>query len=132
MKYFYIMLSIFSVLNISPLSAFEHTHKHKHSYGIYKTIDELDKRKIVRKKSLDKQQLVVIAKEKVKMLVKDKKISQSWLNISSPEISKTKYTRINDYKVVFHNSKIKKKKYQNLYIFVNKFGEVQGANYSGK
>ena len=127
------------LLNVSQLSATEHescddnqTDGHKHSHGIHKKIDDLDKRKTVRKKSLDKEHLLVIAKEKLEMLVLNKKISKTWLDAYDPIITRTKYKFVNDWMVVFHNPKIKKKKYKNLYIFVDAYGDIKGVNYSGK
>jgi len=121
------------VLAVSAFSVEASEHEaHKHSHGIYEKIDNLEKRKTVIKKSLDKKQLLEIAKQKVHSLVVEKKISKSWLDVSEPVITRTKYKFVNDYMVVFHNPKIKKKKYKNLYIFVNSYGDVQGANYSGR
>jgi len=127
------------LLNVSQLSATEHdscdnnqTDGHKHSHGIHKKIDDLDKRKIVRKKSLDKEHLLAIAQDKLITLVAQKKISKSWLNAYAPVITRTKYKFVNDYMVIFHNPKIKKEKYKNLYIFVNAYGDIQGVNYSGR
>ena len=139
MKKKFLIIATLSLLNISQLSAAEHescddnhTDEHRHSHGIYKKIDELDKRKTVRKKYLDKEHLVKIAKEKLQQLVKGKKISKSWLDAYNPVITRTKYKFVNDYMVVFHNPKIQKKRYKNLYIFVDAYGDVKGANYSGR
>ena len=139
MKKILLTIITLALLNISSLYAEEHkncddkqTDGHKHSHGIYQKIDELDKRKTVRKKSLDKEHLVSIAKEKLQSLIADKKISKTYLDAYDPVITRTKYKFVNDWMVVFHNPKIKKKKYQNLYIFVDAYGEVKGVNYSGR
>ena len=139
MKKILLITSTLLLLNISQLSASEHescddnhTDAHKHSHGIHKKIDDLDKRKTVRKKSLEKEQLVSIAKEKLESLVINKKISKTWLDAYDPVITRTKYKFVNDYMVIFHNPKIKSKKHKNLYIFVNAYGDVKGVNYSGR
>jgi len=128
------LITISLMLNASEHESCDdnHTEGHKHSHGIYKKIDDLDKRKTVRKKPLAEEELVRIAKHKLQTLVEEKKISKTWRQAYEPVITRTKYKFVNDYMIVFHNPKIKKKKYRNLYIFVNAYGDVKGANYSGK
>lgn len=129
MKNILIIISTLLLINVSLLSAID---EHKHSHGIYEKIDSLDKRKTVHKKSLDKEHLLAIAKEKLEQLVIQKKISKTWLDAYEPVITRTKYKFVNDWMVIFHNAKIKSKKHKNLYIFVGAYGDIQGVNYTGR
>ena len=129
-----VFFSYISSLNASVREdeAHHNTHGHKHSYGIYKQIDDLKTRKVVEKKVLKKERILEIAKAKLAQLIKDKKISKSYKSVKKPVMADTKVRFVHDYMVVFHNPKIKKKKYQTLYIFVDEYGEVKGVNYTGK
>ena len=71
----------------------------------------------------------VESKEEVKRLTLEKKIPKSWKSIP---ISKIKKSNSNDWLVVFNNLKIKDKSKQNLYIFVDLYGHIKGANYTGQ
>ena len=46
-------------------------------------------------------------------------------------ISKIEKSNSDDWVVSFNNLKIKKKRKQNLYIFVGIYGDIKGANYTG-
>jgi len=139
MKKILLITTTLLLLSTSQLGAAEHescddnhTDGHKHSHGIHKKIDDLDKRKTVYKKSLDKDKLIQIAKAKLESLVINKKISKTWLDAYDPVITRTKYKFVNDYMVIFHNPKIKSKTHRNLYIFVDAYGDIKGANYTGR
>ena len=80
-------------------------------------------------KKLNKTAISKIAKAEVKRLSMKKKISKSWNLIP---ILTVKKSASNDWLVTFNNSKIKKKSKQNLYIFVDVYGHIQGANYTGR
>lgn len=80
-------------------------------------------------KKLNKSSIVKIAKAEVKRLSIEKKLPKSWKSIPILEIKKS---NANDWLITFNNMKIKKKKYQKLYIFIDVYGKVKGANYSGK
>jgi len=79
-------------------------------------------------KKLNKTAISKIAEAEVKRLTMRKKISKSW---SLVPILAIKKSASNDWLVTFNNSKIKKKSKQNLYIFVDVYGHIQGVNYTG-
>ena len=110
-------LVILLTLSFTVLYANEsesHEHKHKYNYGL-------------KSKSIQE-----IAKNEVKRLVAEKKIAKSWASMPITKIGKTSDSYIDDWLVVFENSKIKKKSKRTLYIFISKMGNVVGANYTGK
>ena len=72
-----------------------------------------------------------IATVEVQRLVAEKKILKSWKSAVVSKMGRTHYGDNDDWIVAFNNLKIKRKKYQNLYIFVSKRGEIRGANYTG-
>ena len=79
-------------------------------------------------KKLNKTAITRIAKAEVKRLTMKKKISKSWK--SSP-ISKINKSNNDDWIVIFNNLKIKNRAKQNLYIFIDVYGQIQGVNYTG-
>jgi len=89
-------------------------HEHKHHTGLKsKTVQE-------------------IAIDEVKRLVLEKKIAKSWDSMPVTKVGRTNESYIDDWIVVFENSKIKKKSRRTLYIFISKAGNITGANYTGK
>jgi len=94
-----------------------HSHSHEHS-ALEKKLNSTDIQKI--------------AKQEVKRLVLEKKIPKSWKSMPISKLGKSQDGYSNDWVIVFENEKIKKKKRQTLYIFVDLYGDVTGANYTGK
>ncbi len=129
-----ILLLIVLFISITSLDAGEYQHRVKDSkgHGVYEKIDALDQRKIVRKKKLTKEKLIKKARQELQRLVKNKKVSKTFLEVKDEKIQRTRYRLLNDWVVIYHNPKIKKTKYQNLHIFIGEFGDIKGANYSGK
>ena len=80
-------------------------------------------------KKLNKTEISKIAKAEIKRLGMEKKIPKSW---KSTPISKIEKSNTDDWMVTFNNLKIKDKSKRNLYVFVDIYGKVQGANYTGK
>jgi len=78
---------------------------------------------------LNKSSIMKIAKAEVKRLTMEKKIPKSWKSV---QISKINKSNSDDWIVVFKNLKIKNKSKQNLYIFVGIYGQIKGANYTGR
>ncbi|MCF6339196.1 MAG: DUF6488 family protein [Sulfurimonas sp.] len=70
--------------------------------------------------------------QKIKKLVKSKKIEKSWLKASDIDAKKKKFGKNLEWVFSFKNDKVKNTKKQVIYIFVNLYGEVTGANYTGK
>ncbi len=73
-----------------------------------------------------------IAKQEVKRLALAKKIDDSWLSIPVSKMKRTQYNYNNEWVVSFENSAIKDKTKQTLYIFISVYGNLTGANYTGK
>lgn len=84
------------------------------------------------KKEISKTSIQKIAKQEVKRLTLAKKIDNNWLFIPISKMKKTQYNYNNEWVVSFENSKIKDKTKQTLYIFVSVYGNITGANYTGK
>ena len=82
--------------------------------------------------SIKSSAIQVIAKDEVKRLVSEKKIAKSWKSVPVAKIGRTHKSYIDDWIVVFENSKIKKKSRKTLYIFVSRKGNIMGVNYTGK
>jgi len=101
-----------------------HSHSHDgHSHGHEHSALE---------KKLDNKAIKKIAKQEVKRLVLEKKIHKSWKSVPITKLGKAQHGYSNDWIIVFENKKIKKKRKQTLYIFVDVYGDVAGANYTGK
>ena len=83
-------------------------------------------------KEISKTSIQKIAKQEIKRLTVAKKIDDSWLFIPISKMKKTQYNYNNEWVVSFDNSKVKDKSKQTLYIFVSVYGNVTGANYTGK
>jgi Family of unknown function (DUF6488) len=77
---------------------------------------------------LNKSSISKIAKKEIKRLILEKKLPKSW---KSMPITKIKKSNSNDWMVIFNNLKIRNKSKQNLYVFVDLYGHVEGANYTG-
>lgn len=84
------------------------------------------------KNEVSKETVEKAAKQKVRELVKEKKIHSSWASVPISKIGKTHYGDTDDWVVGFDNRNMKNEKKRTLYIFVSTRGEIRGANYTGK
>ena len=73
-----------------------------------------------------------IAKQKVKRLTLAKKIDDSWLFVPISKMKKIQFNHNYEWVISFHNSEIKEKTKQTLYIFISVYGDLIAANYTGK
>ena len=73
-----------------------------------------------------------IAKQEVKRLILEKKISKSWKSSPILKMGKAQNSFTDDWVVVFQNLKIKNEARQNLYIFIGAYGDFAAANYTGR
>jgi len=80
---------------------------------------------------LNKTAIVKIATQQIKRLAIKEKIPQSWKAISYSNIKKVTSSSASDWMVNFHNTLIKNKKKQVLYVFIGVNGDIKGMNYSG-
>lgn len=73
-----------------------------------------------------------IAKANIKQLISEKIIDSSWKNVSILDMKKKKFGHEDEWLIRFNNKKIKDRKKQMLYVFINLYGEITGTNYSGQ
>jgi hypothetical protein len=121
---------IILVLVMSNLLHAEKKHLHQHNHEKGHTCNHPE-HELLDKKYKSKE-IQAVAKAKIQSLIKEKKIPKSWKRMQITKIGKQQLNYTNDWVVVFENNKIKNKKRNTLYIFVDEYGEVRGANYSGK
>ncbi len=98
-----------------------HSHDDGHGHGHNHTQEK------VKKSVIEKT-----ANQKLEKLVENKKINKSWSNISISNMKKKKFNSKNEWVITYNNNQIKDKNKQTLYVFVNEYGKVTGANYTGK
>ena len=84
------------------------------------------------KKEVSKSYIQRKATQEVLSLVKNKRIDTSWSNKPILNIVKTKYNHNDEWVISFNNLDIKDKTKQTIYIFISTYGDVKGANYTGK
>ena len=125
-----IFISTVIVLTINPLYAQEnkmHTqdelhiqvgHEHNHSCAA--------------KVELSKKDIQRAARKRLWMLTQEKKISASWLEIPIVSTDKKQFADKVEWVVNYRDLNVKDKKKQNIYIFVDFYGHVVGANYTGE
>lgn len=103
-------------LGVNPLyGGAGHDHSHGHS-----------KIKINEAKAKD------LAIRVVKKYTLDGKLDKSWENVPIDTVKKQTYQSVPEWAVTFKNQKASDPKKQNLYIFVNQYGEMTGANFTGQ
>ena len=83
-------------------------------------------------KEVSKSTIQNSAKQHLLKLVKDEKIDKSWSSTSIAGLKKKLFGQNKEWVVDFKNSQIKDDKKQTLYIFVDLYGKITGANYTGK
>jgi hypothetical protein len=86
------------------------------------------------KEELFKKDIQRAARKRLWMLTQKKKIATSWLEVPIVSTDKKKFMNIRnaEWVVNYRDLNIKNKKKQNIYIFVDLYGHVTGANYIGK
>ena len=77
---------------------------------------------------LNKRAMINIAKSEIRRLVLQKKIPISWKFLSPSDIKKDQDT--SHWVVDFTNAKIKSEKFKNLYISIDRQGNIRKASYS--
>lgn len=73
-----------------------------------------------------------IAIRVVKNYTLDGKLDKSWENVSIDTIKQQTYQSVPEWVVTFKNQKEPNPKQQNLYVFVNQYGEMTGANFTAQ
>lgn len=92
-----------------------------HSHGAHSHTHE----KISEKKAIK------IAKSMRDGLAKKGTIVNSWETVDYSKVEKKMFGKHEEWVITFYNQKIEDKAKQTLYIFVNLYGRVTGANYTG-
>ncbi len=72
------------------------------------------------------------ARKRLWTLVQEKKIAASWLEVPIKSTDKKQFEENVDWVVIFQDKNIQDASKQNIYIFVDFYGHVLGANYDGK
>ncbi|MDQ1244521.1 MAG: hypothetical protein QG565_861 [Campylobacterota bacterium] len=105
-------------LGVNPLYAGAgHDHEHGHSHA---------QEKISEAKAKE------IATGQMKKYILNGKLDKSWESVSIESIKQQVYKSVPEWVVAFKNQKETNPERQNLYIFVNQYGEMLGANFTGK
>lgn len=111
------LLAAISATTLFAGSGHSHDAEHGHSHASVKVSEEKVKQ---------------IAKRELQGLIKRSKIDKSWSSIEAQSTEKKSFGGKMEWVAVFMNESIKDIKKQKLYVFVSEYGEVTGANYSGK
>lgn len=115
-----LVVTVVMVCGINPLYAGSgHAHSHDSHDGHNHA-------------KLTKVEVQKIARKKLDVLVKNKKIGGSWAVASILSTKTKKFKHATEWVVDFRNSNVRNKHEQIIYIFVSMHGEVTGANYTGK
>jgi hypothetical protein len=72
------------------------------------------------------------ATKEIKKLIKAGKLDGSWINTPISNMEQKKYNNEMEWVINYKNNTIKDVKKQNLYVFVNLYGEITGVNHSGE
>ena len=114
-----VAMATFLLLGINPLYAGAgHSHgQHGHSHGNSKVKEEQAKQ---------------IAMKQLNSYVSYGKLDKSWKNISINSVEQKKFHGQLEWVFTFNNPNEQKAEQKNLYIFVNQYGEIMGANFTGK
>jgi hypothetical protein len=73
-----------------------------------------------------------IATGEMKKYVLVGKLDKSWENVSIDTIKQQTYQSVPEWVFAFKNQKETNPERQNLYVFINQYGEMSGANFTGK
>ena len=92
-------------------------HTHGGSYHVHEKISE--------------KKAIKIAKSMKDGLAKKGTIDKSWKDIDYSKIEQKKFGKNVEWVVQFNNSKIEDTSKQTLFVFINLYGKVTGANYTG-
>lgn len=92
---------------------------HDHSHGHSKT-------------KINEAKAKEIAVREVKKYTFNGKLDKSWERVSIENTKQQVYKSVPEWVVTFKNQKEPNPKQQNLYVFVNQYGEISGANFTGQ
>ncbi len=105
-------------LGVNPLYAGAgHDHEHGHSHA---------QEKISEAKAKE------IATKEMRRYVLKGKLEKSWESVPVNSAKQQVFKSVPEWVVAFKNQNETNPEHQNLYIFVNQYGEITGANFTGK
>ena len=104
------------------------SHEHS-SHGYSPTQDELSTEHI---QKVSTEHIQRVANKQVLNLIEKGKITKSWSDAPVSNMEKKQFHRTTEWVVIYKNKEIKDHTKQTLYIFVNLYGKVTGANHTGK
>ncbi|MDH5229228.1 MAG: DUF6488 family protein [Gammaproteobacteria bacterium] len=73
-----------------------------------------------------------MARDVLHKLIISGSLDKSWNDAKITETLKKVFAKEEEWRVAFHNPVIEKKEEQTYYIFLSRFGEMMGANYTGQ
>ena len=117
------------VLTLASGTLYAHgSHEHA-GHGYNHTQEELSTEHI---QKVSTKEIQRIAHKQVMNLIEKEKIEESWSNTPVLNMKKKQFHRNTEWVVTYKNKEIKDQMKQTLYIFVNLYGKVTGANHTGK
>ena len=115
-------LAAILTLGLNPLYAGAgHSHEHGDDHG-----HSHAKTKINKIKATEIAQIIV------KNYAIDGKLEKSWINVTVDSVREQTYKSMPEWVFTFKNPKESNSKHQSLYIFINEYGEMTGANFTGQ
>ena len=84
------------------------------------------------KVELSKKDIQRAARKRLWVLTQEKKIPVSWLEVPIVSTDKKLFVDKVEWVVNYQDLNVKNKTKRNIYIFVDLYGHVMGANYTGK
>ncbi|MFA6195457.1 MAG: DUF6488 family protein [Sulfurimonas sp.] len=84
------------------------------------------------KEILVEDRIIEVSQKYIEELVKNQKIDSSWKNNTFMSAKKQKFNDNLEWIIKFQNLNVKDSAKQSLFIFVDLYGTVNAANYSGK
>ena len=120
-----------TIVGLALASGILYAHgSHKHAgHGDTPTQDELSTEHIQR---VSTEEIQRVANKQRMNLIEKEKIEKSWLDTPILNMEKKQFNRNTEWVVSYKNKEIKDQMKQTLYIFVNLYGKVTGANHTGK
>lgn len=81
---------------------------------------------------INETKAIIVAKDMKNELTKQGKLDKSWQSIDLSKTDKKRFGQSEEWVISFSNPQIADKSKQTLYVFVNLYGKVTGANHTGK
>ena len=116
-------------LALTSGTLYAHGNHKDSSHGYAPTQDELSTEHIQR---VSTEEIKRVANRQVISLIKKEKIEKSWSRAAILNMDKKQFHRSTEWVVTYKNKKIKDELKQTLYIFVDLYGKITGANHTGK